>query len=94
MVKLKNQMLKRKMLEILALLSTNLNSIKEMAEMCAIPCLFEILRENPGPIDMDRCMLILYSIFCKGISTFPEMIKEENLLNWLKRKGTSYTKRK
>lgn len=65
MMKLKNQVLKKEILEILALLLTNLNSIKGMVEMDVIPCLFEILRENPNPVDTYMCIRILYSILVR-----------------------------
>lgn len=95
MIKIKNEVLVGEMMEILALLATDSNAIREMVEMNAVSCLFEIIRLNPSPRDVENCVLVLFAISYEELTTRTEMKREEDThqtLSQIMREGTPEAK--
>ncbi|KAJ7978213.1 RING-type E3 ubiquitin transferase [Quillaja saponaria] len=95
--KVMDSILVDELLAILALLSSHPNAVEDMAEIGALPCLLEIIRESTSERTKENCVAIVHTIYFYDRNTWREIREEEkanSTLSKLAQSGTSRAKRK
>ncbi|KDP23775.1 hypothetical protein JCGZ_23608 [Jatropha curcas] len=85
------------LLAILAMLASHQTAVEEMAELGAVNCLLDIIRESTSERNKENCIAILYTICFNDRTKFKEIQEEEKTygtLSKLAENGTSRAKRK
>ncbi|CAK9137737.1 unnamed protein product [Ilex paraguariensis] len=97
LTKIMDGILVDELLAILALLSRHEKAVEEMGELCAVPCLLSIVRDNTSERAKEHCIAILYTISSRDQTKLREIKEEEDAsatISMLAESGTSRARRK
>ncbi|KAL2932726.1 U-box domain-containing protein 9 [Bienertia sinuspersici] len=95
--KIKNEVHVDELLAILAMLSTHQRAVDDLADLGAVPCLLNVMRESSCVRSKENCVAILYTICVNDRSKLREVREEESAygtLSQVAQDGTSRGKRK